>query len=376
MLRSTRRHRARTAALALALALIAGPARADVEGIRLSYSAFAGCPDEARFLQGVTARTERIRRAAEGEPARAFVVAVTRDTSTVRGVLVIAGLDGAVSRREVTGDSCEEVTSALALITALAVDPLAATAPVPPPAAPGPSSAGTAGEGAPASPPSDAPRPASATVGRVAPPAQPPRTQAEPHGVPSPEAAPARAPSGPAERTRWALGGEGQSVAGLIPGWGIGGGIFVDATGPGRGDLVPSFRASLFALATHAALLGAVGAQIEWFVGRVEACPLRFAWTSEFALSICAALDVGVLRSRGVGLENDGTDVRAWLATVALGRVAFSPPGAFFVEAAGGLIAPVTRYSFSFQQSGETEALRRIPAVAPTLELDAGYRFR
>ncbi len=343
----------------------------------MSYSAFAGCPDEARFLQGVTARTERIRRAAEGEPARAFVIAVTRDTSTVRGVLVIAGLDGAVSRREVTGDSCEEVTSALALITALAVDPLAATAPVPPPAAPGPSSSGAAGEGASASPSSDAPSPASATVDRVARPAQPLRSPAEPHAATSPEAAaPARASAGPAERTRWALGGEGQSVAGLVPGWGIGGGVFLDATGLAHGALVPSFRASLFALATRAALAGAIGAQLEWFVGRLEACPLRFAWSSEFALSICAALDAGVLRSRGFGLETNGTQVRPWLAPDALGRVAWSPPGAFFIEAGGGLMAPVTRYSFSFQQSGETEALRRIPAVAPTLELDAGYRFQ
>ena len=59
-----------------------------------------------------------IRRAAEGDAARTFVVAVTRETRTIRGVLSIAGLDGAVSRREVTGDSCDEVVSALAFITA------------------------------------------------------------------------------------------------------------------------------------------------------------------------------------------------------------------------------------------------------------------
>jgi hypothetical protein len=185
-----------------------------------------------------------------------------------------------------------------------------------------------------------------------------------------------RAPSGPAGRTRWALGGEGQSVAGLVPGWGLGGGPFLDATGPARGALVPSFRASLFALTTHAALTSAVGAQIEWFVGRVEACPLRFAWTSEFALSICGALDAGVLRSRGVGLENDSTEIRPWLAAAALARVGWSPPGAVFLEAGGGLMAPVTRYSFNFQQSDVSEVLlQRIPSLAPTLGLDAGYRF-
>jgi hypothetical protein len=366
----------RAAVVQLTLVLVAGRARADVEGIRLSYSAYAGCQDESRFLQGVTARTERIRRAAEGEPSRAFAVAVTREPSTVRGVLLITGLDGTVSRREVTGDSCEEVTSALALITALAVDPLAATAPVPPPAAPGPSSSGAAGDAGPASPLPDASRPPSATIDRVAPTAQPPRSRQEPHAAPSPEAAPARAPSGPAPRTRWAIGGEGQSVAGLVPGWGLGGGAFVDATGPARGDLVPSFRASLFALATRAVLSGTVGAQLEWFVGRMEVCPLRFAWNSDWALSMCAALDVGILRSTGVGLGTNGTEVRPWLATAALGRVAWSPPGAFFVEAGGGLMAPVTRYFFYFQHSGVSEApLHRIPVAAPTLGLAAGYRL-
>ena len=343
----------------------------------MSYSAFAGCPDEARFLQGVTARTERIRRAAEGEPARAFVIAVTRDTSTVRGVLVIAGLDGAVSRREVTGDSCEEVTSALALITALAVNPLAATAPVPPPAAPGPSSSGAAGEGASASPSSDAPSPASATVDRVARPAQPRalqrsltrqlhprlRRRREPRPAPPSVRAGRLAEKGSRSRGSFPDGASEEGSSSTRPAW---------HTVPSSPRFAPRSSPWLRAPPWPAP----IGAQLEWFVGRLEACPLRFAWSSEFALSICAALDAGVLRSRGFGLETNGTQVRPWLAPDALGRVAWSPPGAFFIEAGGGLMAPVTRYSFSFQQSGETEALRRIPAVAPTLELDAGYRFQ
>jgi hypothetical protein len=361
----------------LSLASVAAPAGADVEAIRLAFSAYRGCPDEDRFLHEITARTERVRRAAEGEPARVFVVVVTRETSTIRGVLSIMSLDGAVSRREVRGESCDEVVSALALMMALAVDPLAATAPASPPAVTGPSISRGAGDVAPAGPPWDAPPPASTPVNLVAPHAQHPPS---PPGPRSPDQLPAAASTpatpGPARGVRWAIGAEGQAFAGLVPGWVIGGGGFVDATGPARGHLVPSFRASLFASSTRVALAGPVGAQVDWFVARMAICPFRLAEVSNLVLSICAALDAGVLRSIGMGLQHVGIEVRPWLAPAALGRVGWSPPGAFFVEGGGGLMAPLTRYSFYFQQSGVSEApLHRIPLVAPNLQVDAGYRF-
>jgi hypothetical protein len=340
VLRFTRRQRTVATIAQLVLAFIAGPAGADVEGIRLAYSADAGCPDEGRFLQGVTARTERIRRAAEREPARAFDVAITRDVGTIRGVLSITALDGGVSRREVTGESCDEVVSALALITALAVDPLAATVPEPPP------------------PPPPSPSPEPRPLDRL------------------PTAASAPTTPAPAHDVRWAAGVQWQALGGLVPGWGIGGGAFVDATGAARGHLVPSLRASVSALSTRVAFAGPVGAELEWFVATLKTCPLRLAATSEIGVSLCAAIDAGALRSTGSGLQTNGTEVRPWVAPAALGRVAWSPRGPFFFEGEGGLMAPLTRYSFYFRQSGLSEApLDRIPAVAATFQVDAGYRF-
>ncbi len=346
MLRSTRRPRAFAAIVQLSLAFVAAPAAADVEGIRLTYGADAGCPDASRFVQAVAARTDRIRRAADGEEARAFVVEITREASGVRGTLSIKGLDGLVSRREITGESCEEVVSALALVTALAIDPLASTGPEPSVAA-GSSSSGAAQDVSPALPPLNATESAS-------PPA---------HSV-------------PANGVRWALGAEAQSAVGLVPGWGGGGGGFVDVTGSPSGHLIPSLRVSVFAMTTRVAFAGAVGARLEWFVARIEACPLRFAWTSNLGLSVCGALDAGALRSTGIGLKIDGTEIRPWLAPAALGRVGWSPGGAFFVEGGGGLTAPATRYSFYVEQSGRAQPpLQRIRPLAPVLEVDAGYRF-
>ena len=375
MLRFPRRPRTIATGVLVLLAFLAVPARADVEGIRLAYSAYAGCPDEDRFLHGVTARTERIRRAAEGEAARTFVVAVTREPRTIRGVLSITGLDGAVSRREVTGDSCDEVVSALALITALAVDPLAATAPEPPPPVPGPPSSSPAG--APSSnPPADDAVPAGPPVDHLPAASHPPFAPDPRLADRPPAATSARATPAPTQRLRWAAGVQWHALGGLVPGWGIGGGAFVDATVPARGPLVPSFRASVSALSTRVAFAGAVGAEIEWFVATLETCPLRLGATSEMGVSFCAAIDAGALRSTGSGLQNNGTVVRPWLAPAALGRVAWAPPGPFFFEGEGGLMTPLTRYSFYVQQSGMSDPpLHRIPFAAATFHVNAGYRF-
>jgi hypothetical protein len=173
----------------------------------------------------------------------------------------------------------------------------------------------------------------------------------------------------------WALGAEGQSLAGLVHGSGVGGGGFVDVTGSARG-LIPSFRASFFAVMTRATFSGAVGADLEWYVVRMEACPIRFAGTSDLGLSLCAALDVGILHSSGIGLQTDGTQMRPWFAPAVLGRVVWSPTDTVLLEAGVGPTVPVTRYSFYFEQSGRSEApLQRILPVAVTLGVNAGYRL-
>jgi hypothetical protein len=318
-----------------------------------------------------------MRRAAEGEPARAFVVNITSDTNAIRGALSITALDGSVSKREVTGGSCDEVISALSLITALAIDPRASTAPESSPAVATLSSSVAAPDMAPAMPPSNDPPPTGPSIGLVAPTGQGSPLVRDPRALDdSPESPSTQAPSAPAHEVRWAVGVEGQSLAGLVPAWGIGGGGFVDVTGSAHGHLIPSLRASFFAVTTQVTFAGAVGADLEWLVARMEACPIRFVWISDLGLSLCAALDVGNLRSTGIGLQNNATQIRPWVAPAVLGRVAWSPAEPLFFEAGAGLTVPVTRYSFYFDQSGQSEpALQRILPVAATLQIDAGYRL-
>ena len=375
--RSTRRRLAPTAVVLLPLAaILAAPARADVEPIRLTYRAYPGCPSESRFVEDVTARTGRARPATPAETARTFVVTVTRETGTVHGLLSIASLDGAVSRREVTGDTCTEVVAALALITALAIDPLATTAPEGPLEAQAPSIDEAAALAPSAVPPSSPPAAPTASSPPVPPPAEgPPSTPAPAPIGPPPRAVSTDAPRSP-NRMRWAIGVENHGLVGLVPAWGYGGGVFVAVAGTPRGYLVPSFRASLLAAATHVDLTPAVGADLEWFVTRLEGCPLRFAWDPRLALYLCVAVDVGVLRSAGSGLPSTVVDLNPWLAPAALAHLTWAALGNLFVEAGGGVTAQATRYSFYFEQSSVPGApVNRTPLLAATLDLGVGYRF-
>ena len=137
-------------------ALAAAPARAEPAPLRLDYeTAGGGCPGAAVFLDEIQWRTDQARVVGPAEAALEVRARVVRRGPVTRGRLVLGtGKDAIV--REVEGASCEEVVSALALITALALDPHASTA-TKRPAAPGfappppppPADAGAGRRGAP-----------------------------------------------------------------------------------------------------------------------------------------------------------------------------------------------------------------------------------
>jgi hypothetical protein len=111
------------AALAAALLCLATPARADKETIALEYAASTGCPDRKQFVERVRTFTTKAEIVSDdGAPRRKFGVQVERSGNVVRGDLTIDDR-GAKTTRHVSGATCDEVISALALATAIAVDP-------------------------------------------------------------------------------------------------------------------------------------------------------------------------------------------------------------------------------------------------------------
>ena len=119
-----------TCSLCSVLLLLHRGARADEEQVHLSYQAGAGCRDAAAFVAEVAARTPKARWVERSEGMRVFEIALRVEPSPptiaarrATGDLTIHDPKGGVFHRELRGASCDEVLSAMALVTALAIDP-------------------------------------------------------------------------------------------------------------------------------------------------------------------------------------------------------------------------------------------------------------
>ncbi|MEP7050259.1 MAG: hypothetical protein ABJB12_07905 [Pseudomonadota bacterium] len=123
-------------ALSAALACWAPAAHAEQETIALEYQVHAGCLDKQQFVARVQALTNKTQVASEGAVTRRkFSVRVLRSSGAEVGRLTVEDR-GTKTTRQVSGANCDEVLAALALATAIAVDPDAlGGAPSEPPAA-------------------------------------------------------------------------------------------------------------------------------------------------------------------------------------------------------------------------------------------------
>src|ERR1700753_813809 len=97
--------------------------------IRVDYTAPEGCPTAQDFLGEVAARTSLARLAAPEERATALTLTIREVEGGNKGTLRFAPPEGAASSRDVSAADCGQVVSALALMTALAIDPDASTEP-------------------------------------------------------------------------------------------------------------------------------------------------------------------------------------------------------------------------------------------------------
>ncbi len=113
----------------LGLTLIAriSPASAAPEMVELRYAAPDGCPARAVVEAGILERTPNV---SLGAPARrVFAITIEPIADGFRGTLVV----DEVADKELSAQRCDDLASALALVTALAIDPTATLVPRPPP---------------------------------------------------------------------------------------------------------------------------------------------------------------------------------------------------------------------------------------------------
>jgi hypothetical protein len=347
--------------------------RADGEPVRLSYQAHAGCPDGAAFFAEIAARTRLARQADRNELARPLRVLIENQAGFSRGTVEIGGRDGARTQREIEGDDCGEVSSALALIAALVIDPRASTSPLPPrndadqPAVEArPQPAGSDPRAAPAA-------------------ADPPSASREPAPPAAAEADARRDlesvengdswPHGPLE---WGAGAEAVAMSVPAPEWAFGGGAFVDLASVSRRTLAPSFRVSAIVVGASVSFRDSVGGRFIWLLARSELCPVRPAISRAWRLEACAAFDAGILDTLGTGVDNPDHDTVPWFSAGGLARIVWSASSVAFIEASGGLAIPLRSYALSYAPAGPGDPVEvhEIPPISGDVSLGAGIRFR
>lgn len=329
-----------TAALILATRLAAAEAKAPptgrVEPFRLIWSSTAGCGNPSSFLSELERRTTLLRPARPNEHAITLIVETFRLDGEVKGQLTVRKPDGALSERELPGGSCHEVESAMALIAALTVDPLAGSDP-----------RRTTTRTAPA-PTQLADRPGSLT---------PRGTDALEETTP------------PAD---WSLRVEHHLTAhtALAPEltWGQALAVLLTLE---AGRIAPSVG-----LAAHRAKATVSSSQgsavLEWAAGELTACPLGVSPGEDWDLRACAALLVGRLKGRGYEVARPATKSVLWSSAALQLEARYRLVGPLWALGQAALSLPFSRESFYL--APETP-LHELPATGLSLGAGLGLRF-
>jgi hypothetical protein len=299
----------RRAAIVVGLLAVAHAARADAPA-RLLYSAPTGCPDAGAFTTSVHERAPRAQ--LTGDAARTFTVTITAGDDGFAGTLATPD---AGAPRTLAASRCDDLAAALALVTALAIDPSAADAPI-------------------------------ASITAPPPPPPPPPVAVPNRGgfamILAPEVDDGVAPG--------ALPAVTVEARALRRGLGhvdLGGTIGRDTTESAAGQ-----------------------ARFTWLVARISAC-----WTAldaAIAVDACGNAEVGGLEAEGVDVVRAQDLRRLWVAAGAHAAARLRVTANVFAELRAGASAPLTRDRFYFTPN---VFIHEAAAVTPWISLGVGARF-
>jgi hypothetical protein len=345
----------RLARALLAALTVASRAHAQQEPIDLTYRVAEGCPSERQFVAMVVGRAAKALILSERARGRKFHVTVTQQRKETLGRLEIV-TSAASASREVTGANCGEVASALALFTALAIDPSAKTEPAAEPRA---DEAPTASE--------PKPEPKTATI------AEAPSTASTSSIEPDARRAPPREtrPRGAEVLLGARALGLGAFASGsATPALARGVGPFVHWTTAGFG----SYRAG----ASYFAATDTERATFQFFGGRVDGCPVGVHLARSLVLEPCLALEVGRVSatSKSAPALAPSTEQRWWVAGDLLARARFAPIPWIFAEVEAGVSVPFTRYTFLLgTENAVQDEVHEVPALGWVLGFGLGARI-
>jgi hypothetical protein len=375
--------RAALAAVAVAAASFVSLRAATAEDlvpVRVDYEARAGCPDADAFTREVLARAPRARLAAPTEQARALVVRIRGADHALEGSLVVRDVDGTkTAARSVHAHSCEELATALAVITAVVIDPV--TAKLGAIDAGADDAASTAPDAA-LPPPDDAAAPALDATALIVTPVAPgakdakdatdatDATEAPDATVATDAAAP---PPEPAHAWSLAAGGGAGVVSGAAPSLLVSVPIFVELSRAPAGAFEPSAR-----LRFERTVIGGGdatgeegGGQFGLTTGALDLCPVALR-SRLLRAQPCLRSEAGGLFARGSRVESPRSEVRPWLAFGPVARLKLDLAGPVFAELEGALLALMVRDRFVVDGAS---LVYRPPLVAARASFAVGVAF-
>ena len=326
-----------------------GVAAAEPESVRIDYAAPAGCPDATAFLRSLRERTTRFREAAPDVQARRFLVRVSAVGSSFSGRLEIRSPDGRTAVRNVDASVCDEVSSALALITALTIDPNALTS--------SPKRAGAS--------------PVEPTPGSAA----GPDRQSSPLSAAVVVTLPLLATPEASQPWRWSAGLLGHATFLVSPTLGYGGDIFVEAEAPDSSRLGPAIRMGIFLNQSDVELPTGGAARFQWALTELDGCPVRLGGT-RLALHPCLVFRLGVIHGEGRRISQPKKTVSLWLDTGPVLRPSLAVTARRLLEAQGGIMLPLHRPTFDIMDMGSSMTAYSVPRLGASAGIGVAYRFR
>jgi hypothetical protein len=355
---------------------------AESEAIRIDYRAEASCPGADQFVADVLRRAPRARIASAGESARTFVIAISRTDTGFEGSLSVQGESSSTAARTVTGARCAEVAEVLALSTAIAVDPSAASEPRPP------SSSGSANTGTAPSASTGSSSENSGSSSKSDPPSAGTTTRDESRSSTKP--APEPEDREPVEREEPELYDPGPSYdyasrrsgasilvgpelhTGVGPSLARGVVLGIEAASPNQGAWLSSLGIEFGYLALSTSRVGGAASSFELFVARPRLCGPALR-ASRISLGACLSAELGLLSGSGSEIAFPESTNRLWAGAALPFRLQVDLSRTWLIEVTGGPVLAITRDEFVFQNP-DTE-IYQVPLVGLSGGLRVGARL-
>jgi hypothetical protein len=291
----------------------------------IEYQAPEGCPLGKDFSAEVARRREVEPR--ESEP-RSFHVQLLESPDGYSGVLRVRAFGSESSIRSVQAKTCEEVSVALALVTALTLD----SAPPEPP---------------------ETPRPVRRRV-------RAPKRPEPPDAL--------GMQSQPEAQSWWGVGFHLDALAGALPSIRPSARLFVDARLEGSGLWAPSVRLS----AARARYRPTPELDLIWTVGRLDLCLTNVQVSTNAMLWPCPVFEAGNIATiRAGGIERDHPS-RLWLSVGGVARIQWILFNVLLFDIEGGVTFPLAHRTLP---AADGTPIHQISAVAGHIGAGLGARF-